>query len=337
MTNKYDLYALGNALVDIEIEVSEAELERLGVDKGVMTLVDEERHDYLLSHLDGNIHQRASGGSAANSVIALAQLGGKAFHSCKVAKDESGAFYSSDLDNAGVTNTLSQLEGNNGTTGKCLVMITPDADRTMNSFLGISSELKEQDINYDALSVSQYLYIEGYLVSSPDAHQAAVKARDFARDKEVKVATTLSDPNMVRFFKPEIEEVLEGGVDLLFCNDDEALEFTGVDSVEKALTILSQKAKQVVITLGKKGAIVWDGETVHSIEPFTVEAVDTNGAGDMFAGAFMYGLTHGLSLVESGKLASFASAHLVTQFGPRLKPEAVAELKQFVAKEFNVA
>lgn len=214
-------------------------------------------------------------------------------------------------------------------------MITPDADRTMNTFLGISSELKEQDINYEALGDSQYLYIEGYLVSSPDAHFAAIKARDFAREKGVKVATTLSDPNMVRFFKPEIEQILDGGVDLLFCNDDEALEYTGAENVEKALTILSQQAKQVVITLGKEGALSFDGEKVQTIEPFNVKALDTNGAGDMFAGAFMYGLTNGLSWADTGKLASFSSAHLVTQFGPRLKPEAVAELKQFVEKEFS--
>ena len=337
MTKKYDLYALGNALVDVEIEVNETELERLGVEKGVMTLVDEERHDYLLSHLNGNIHQRASGGSAANSVLALAQLGGKAFHSCKVAKDEAGVFYSDDLNNAGVANTLGQLEDNHGTTGKCLVMITPDADRTMNTFLGISSELKEQDINYDALAQSEYLYIEGYLVSSPEAHMAAIKARNFARENNVKVATTLSDPNMVRFFKPEIEQILDGGVDLLFCNDDEALEYTGVDQVEDALKILKQQAKQVVITLGKQGALGFDGQTLHTIEPFNVKAVDTNGAGDMFAGAFMFAITNGLSWADAGKLASYASAHLVTQFGPRLKPEAVKELVAYVNQEFSVS
>lgn len=337
MTQKYDLYALGNALVDIEVEVEETELARLGVEKGVMTLVDEERHDYLLGHLEGNIHQRASGGSAANSVIALAQLGGKAFHSCKVAKDEAGVFYSDDLNNAGVSNSLQHLENNHGITGKCLVMITPDADRTMNTYLGISSELKEQDLNYEALAASQYLYIEGYLVSSPEAHQAAIKARNFARDKGVKVATTLSDPNMVRFFKPEIQQILDGGVDLLFCNDDEALEYTGVDSVEKALDILSQQAKQVIITQGKQGALSFNGEQTHQIEPFNVKAVDTNGAGDMFAGAFMFGLTNGLNWAETGKLASFASAHLVTQFGPRLKPAAVDELVQFAQKEFNLS
>ncbi|WP_018624550.1 adenosine kinase [Kangiella aquimarina] len=332
---QYDLYALGNALVDIEIEVNEQELERLGVEKGVMTLVDEERHDYLLSHLHGNIHQRASGGSAANSVIALAQLGGKAFHSCKVGRDEAGVFYASDLNSAGVDNGLHQLEDNHGTTGKCLVMVTPDADRTMNTFLGISSELKEQDIHFDALADSQYLYLEGYLVSSPEAHLAAISAKKHAQANGVKVATTLSDPNMVRFFKPQIEQLLEGGVDLLFCNDDEALEFTEQSDIHLAMDVLKQSAKQVAITLGKKGAIFFDGDKLHTIEAHPVKAVDTNGAGDMFAGAFLYGLTQGYSFADCGKLASFAAGHLVTQFGPRLYGKAIDELRAFNQQNFT--
>ncbi|AUD79169.1 adenosine kinase [Kangiella profundi] len=331
---QYDLYALGNALVDIEIEVNEQELERLGVEKGVMTLVDEERHDYLLSHLHGNIHQRASGGSAANSVIALAQLGGKAFHSCKVGRDEAGVFYASDLNSAGVDNGLHQLEDNHGTTGKCLVMVTPDADRTMNTFLGISSELKEQDIHFDALADSQYLYLEGYLVSSPEAHLAALSAKKHAQANGVKVATTLSDPNMVRFFKPQIEQILEGGVDLLFCNDDEALEFTEQSNIHQAMDVLKQSATQVAITLGKKGALFFDGNELHTIEAHPVKAVDTNGAGDMFAGAFLYGLTQGYSFADCGKLASFAAGHLVTQFGPRLYGEAIDELRAFNQRNF---
>lgn len=330
----YDLYALGNALVDIEIEVNEQELERLGVEKGVMTLVDEERHDYLLSHLHGNIHQRASGGSAANSVIALAQLGGKAFHSCKVGRDEAGVFYASDLNSAGVDNGLHQLEDNHGTTGKCLVMVTPDADRTMNTFLGISSELKEQDIHFDALADSKYLYLEGYLVSSPEAHLAALSAKKHAQNNGVKVATTLSDPNMVRFFKPQIEQILDGGVDLLFCNDDEALEFTEQSDIHQAMDVLKHSAKQVAITLGKKGAIFFDGDELHTIEAHPVKAVDTNGAGDMFAGAFLYGLTQGYSFADCGKLASFAAGHLVTQFGPRLYGEAIDELRSFNKQNF---
>ncbi|NVK22690.1 MAG: adenosine kinase [Kangiellaceae bacterium] len=329
MSKKYDLYALGNALVDIEIEVDEQELQRIGVEKGVMTLVDEERHDYLLHHLHGKAHQRASGGSAANSVMALAQLGGKAFHSCKVAKDEAGEFYATDLDNAGVDNNLSQLNGNHGATGKCLVMITPDADRTMNTFLGISNELNKKDLDFAALGSSEYLYIEGYLVSGEDTHASALAAKDYALRHGVKVATTLSDPNMVRFFKPQIEQILAGGVDLLFCNDDEALEFTGQQNIADALSVLKTTARQVAITLGKQGAIFFDGSNEHIIRPHPVQAVDTNGAGDMFAGAFMYGLTQGYSYADCGRLASFASAHLVTQFGPRLYGEAVEVLRQY--------
>ena len=334
MSQQYDLYALGNALVDIEIEVDAEQLSELSVEKGVMTLVDEPRHDYLLEHLQGKIHKRASGVSAANSVMALAQLGGKAFHSCRVAKDEAGEFYAADLRDAGVDNNLNHLLDNEGTTGKCLVMITSDADRTMNTYLGISSELQQQDLDYDALAASKYLYIEGYLVSGDSTMAAALAAKNHALENGVKVATTLSDPNMVRFFKPQIEQILEGGVDLLFCNDDEAKEFTAKETVEEALEALKAYSKQIAITLGKQGAVFFDGNQLHQIEPHLVQAVDTNGAGDMFAGAFMYALTQGYSYADAGRLASFASAHLVTQFGPRLHGDAITQLQEYNQQEF---
>lgn len=335
MNKKYDLFAVGNALVDVEIEVTPQELERLQVEKGVMTLVEEQRHDDLLEHLHGNIHQRAAGGSAANSVIALAQLGGKAFHTCKVGRDEAGVFYAEGLTSEGVAHNLKNLKDNTGTTGKCLVMVTPDADRTMNTYLGISTDLKLQDIDFAALAESEYLYVEGYLVSSPDAFLAALEAKNFAKKQGVKIATTLSDPNMVKFFKQQIDQLLEGGVDLLFCNDAEAQEYTQKDSIIEALEILAKYSEQVVITLGKKGAIFFDGEKVHNIKANLVDAIDSNGAGDMFAGAFLYGLTQGYSYEECGRLASFASSHLVTQFGPRLQGEALQELLEFKQENFK--
>ncbi|NVJ66265.1 MAG: adenosine kinase [Gammaproteobacteria bacterium] len=335
MKSQYDVFSLGNALVDIELEVTPQELERLSIEKGVMTLVELERHDYLLEELVGKAHHRASGGSAANSIFALAQLGGRGYHCCKVAQDEAGQFYASDLNDAGVDNNIAQLENNNGTTGKCLVMVTPDADRTMNTYLGISSEQQPQDLDLTALGNSQYLYIEGYLVTSESNHQSALAAKKHADEQGVKVAYTLSDPNMVRFFKPQIEQILANGVELLFANEDEALEFTQKDSVLLALKELQAHAKQVVITLGAKGAVYFDGEQTHHIEPFEVEAIDTNGAGDMFAGAFLYGLTQGYSAQKCGQLASFASSFLVTQFGPRLKGEAVKVIQNFNQKLQN--
>ncbi len=329
MKKTYDVFSLGNALVDIEIEVTPEELSRLAIDKGVMTLVDLERHDYLLGELHGKAHHRASGGSAANSIFALAQFGGYGYHCCKVAKDEAGDFYASDLKQIGVATNIAELEGNGGITGKCLVMITPDADRTMNTYLGISSEQLPDDLNLDALIDSQYLYIEGYLVTSETNHKTALAAKRVADENGVKVAYTLSDPNMVRFFKPQIEQILDGGVELLFANEEEALEFTKQNSIELAISHLKAHAKKVVVTLGAKGALYFDGEVLHKIEPFVVDAIDTNGAGDMFAGAFLYGVTQGYSSQACGKLASFASSYLVTQFGPRLKGEAVKVIQDF--------
>lgn len=329
MTKKYDVFSLGNALVDVEVEVTSDELDRLSIEKGVMTLVEQERHDYLLTELHGKVHKRASGGSAANSIFALAQLGGKGYHCCKVANDEAGDFYASDLNSAGVDSNIANLTSNNGTTGKCLVMITPDADRTMNTFLGVSSEQQPSDLNLTALASSQYLYIEGYLVTSESNHSSALKAKQFADANDVKVAYTLSDPNMVRFFKPQIEQILEGGVDLLFCNEDEAIEFTQTANYHEALDALKSIANKVVITLGAKGAIYYDGADTHTVDPYPVQAVDTNGAGDMFAGAFLYGVSQGYPSKESGKLASFCSSYLVTQFGPRLKGDSIEPIQEF--------
>lgn len=150
-----------------------------------------------------------------------------------------------------------------------------------------------------------------------------------ADDNGIKVAYTLSDPNMVRFFRPQIEQILAGGVDLLFCNEDEALEFTEQGNCDAALESLKAQARQVVITLGDKGALYFDGEKTHAIAPFEAEAVDSNGAGDMFAGAFLFALTQGYSADNCGKLASFCSSYLVTQFGPRLKASAVQTIQDF--------
>ena len=326
-----DVYSLGNALVDVEYEVTPQELERLGIDKGVMTLVEEERHDFLLGNLHGKSHNRASGGSAANSIIALAQLGGTAFYTGRVADDEAGAFYRHDLEQAGVLTNIDGT-GNSGAanakTGKCLVMITPDADRTMNTYLGISSELNAGDIDREALAAANYLYLEGYLVSSAPALDAILTAKRLARENATRVAFTLSDPNMVRFFREGLLQVLDGGVDLLFCNRDEALEFTGQSKLDDALADLAAFADQVVITLGAEGALYRNGDARVQIEPVTVRAVDTNGAGDMFAGAILYGLTQGMSIEDSGRLASLASARLVEHFGPRLDQDAMDRVKQ---------
>lgn len=323
----YHVYGLGAALVDTEIEVSDEFLEKAGIEKGLMTLVDEQRQAELLElmkeHMVGS--RRASGGSACNSIIAASYFGANTYYSCKVADDSNGLFFQRDTRAAGVT--TSDKAHPKGTTGKCLVMITPDAERTMNTFLGVSAELDEEQLDHEAIEQSEYLYIEGYLVTSPTGKQAAITARKIAEEKGVKTAISLSDPGMVEFFGEGLQEMIGKQVDLLFCNKDEALAWTQSDNVEDAAEKLKETAKSFAITLGKEGSLVFDGNAIQTVPGQAVKAIDTNGAGDMFAGAFLYAITHGQSFAEAASFANRAAAQVVSQYGPRLRPEQHSALK----------
>ena len=322
---KYHVYGLGNALVDLEFEVEDGFLNLMQIEKGVMTLVDEDAQHRLMTHLDAFEGNRASGGSAANTLIAVGAMGGSAYYSCKVADDDLGHFYLHDLQQAGVDTNIDGTHAD-GITGKCLVMVTPDAERTMHTFLGISSELSVNEISDDHIMASEYLYMEGYLVTSPSAKEANIHARKIAERNGVKTAFTFSDPAIVEHFHQELTETIGDGIDLLFCNESEALNYTGKDSIEGAIEVIKTFAKNFAITLGSKGAVVYDGTRTHAIAPFPIKAVDTNGAGDMFAGAYLYGITHGYAVADAGKLASLASSHVVRQFGPRLPVADYAKL-----------
>jgi sugar/nucleoside kinase (ribokinase family) len=314
---KYDVYGIGNALVDMEYEIEVADLETLGIDKGVMTLVDEQCQLRMMDHLAAYPHQRSSGGSAANSMIAVRQFGGTSFYSCKVAEDDLGHFYMKDLLDGGV-DTNHHTEKEAGHTGRCVVLVTPDSDRTLCTFLGISGELSTKELVEDALRDSAYFYMEGYLVTSETARQACIAAKRVAEAAGVKTAISLSDPNMVRFFKAGLLEMIGSGVDLLFANEDEAKGVVGAANLDGAVDYLKTLSQEFVITQGSKGALVWDGQTLIDIDPVKVEAVDTVGAGDMFAGAFLYGRGRGWDHRRASALASAASAKLVTSLGPRM-------------------
>lgn len=325
---QYNIYGLGAALVDTEIQVADDELVAMGIEKGLMTLVDEARQAELLGHLEGHLvhSRRASGGSACNSVIAASYFGARAYYSCRVADDENGHFYLGDLQSAGVD--TAPHDGMGGITGKCLVLITPDAERSMNTFLGISSELSTGDLNLQAIADSDYVYLEGYLVTSPTARAAAVAARQHAEKHGVKTALSLSDPGMVQFFKDGLQEMIGERVDLLFCNEAEAMGWAQCDTVEEAVASLKSAATAFAITRGAKGALIYDGKQLLTVDAHPVKAVDTNGAGDMFAGAFLYAITHGHDYQQAGQLASLAAATVVSDYGPRLAAPRHKELLQ---------
>lgn len=326
-SSRFDVYAIGNALVDTEYRVTDDFLTRHGIAKGQMTLVEEAPQQALIRALDSEfgLEKRASGGSAANTIIALAAFGGRSFYSCKVANDGTGDFYVHDLHAAGVSSNL-KPERESGISGTCVVMVTPDSERTMNTFLGITSDVAIAELVPDALKASQWLYIEGYLVSSDSARAAVKEARRIARENGVKIAMTFSDPAMVRFFKPGLAEMLDDGVDLLFCNEEEACLWGDALSVDAALESLKKIAREVVITRGAQGALIWDGTQRIDVAATPATPVDSNGAGDMFAGAYLFGITRGWVPARAGALASRAAAAVVSRFGPRLPLEAHAGL-----------
>ena len=318
--SKYDVYGLGNALVDMEFEISDQFLQENSIDKGIMTLVDENQQHELIEQLDAFEGNKASGGSAANTLIAVSSMGGSAYYSCKVADDDLGHFYLDDLKTAGVD---CNMEGKHkgGITGKCLVMVTPDAERTMHTFLGVSSELSPYEVNEEAIKNASYCYLEGYLTTSETGKAANIAARKIAEENNIKTALTFSDPFLAEHFRDALTETIGGGIDLLFCNEVEALSYSQKDNIEDAIETIKTFAKTFAITLGAKGAAIYDGTDLIQIKAHPVTAVDSNGAGDLFAGAFMYGLTHGLTFEQAGNLASKASSQIVSQFGPRLKLE----------------
>jgi sugar/nucleoside kinase (ribokinase family) len=328
---KFNVYGIGNAIVDIVTEVCDDFFVTNNIEKGLMTLVDEKRQLELMKVIDMKKSRMSGGGSAANTVVAINQFGGSSFYSCVVAKDELGKFFLEDLKRNGVDTNTKYESCPEGHSGRCLVMTSPDAHRTMNTFLGVSSFMSPAHLDHEAIKSSSYVYLEGYLVASPKGLEAMKETKRIAEHNKVDVALTFSDSSMVKYFSSQMNEIVGASVDLLFCNEEEAMIFTGTNSIGEAREKLRQVAKRFVITLGANGALIFDGDTYINIEPYQVKAIDTNGAGDMFAGAFLYGITHNHGFADAGKLASLASSRIVSQFGPRLEPGQVAKVLQDLA------
>ena len=321
----YDVYGLGNALVDMEYTIEDSFLANHGIPKGHMTLVDEPALDSLVDGLDGHAPTRMSGGSAANTLIAVQGFGAATFYSCKVADDDTGRHFLDDLADAGVvTNNNAASEA--GKSGRCLVLITPDAERSMNTFLGISSALTRLELDEAALSQSRYFYAEGYMSSADGSCEAAIAGREMAEQAGVKTAISLSDPSMVEFCRDALVKILGNGVDHLFCNEEEALTWAGTDRLDIAVAELKDIGRHLNVTLGAKGSLAVTPTGQAMVDGFPADAVDTTGAGDMYAGGCLYGWTQGMSAEEAAGLGNYAAATLVQAYGARLRtPQAYRE------------
>ena len=325
----YAAYAIGAALVDTEIQVTEAELGAMKVEKGMMTLVYQARQTDILAQLPDHLIRAShtSGGSAGNSMIAAALMGAPTYMSCKVAQDTDGDIYLADLEQSGVAHGLNE-QRKEGVTGKCIVLITPDAERSLNTHLGISETLSSDEVDEAAIRDSEWVYLEGYLVTSPTGHAAALKTKALADQYGVRTAVSFSDPGMVKFFRDNMAAMVEGGVEMVFCNEAEALEWGQCEALDDAITAIKQVARRFVITLGAEGAVTWDGNRLHRVSATPVEALNTNGAGDMFAGAFLYAVSRGESDLRATEFATLAAGEVVKYFGPRLNRDACLGLRR---------
>ena len=325
---KYDVFGIGNALVDCTYMVDDSFLVENNIEKGVMTLVDKEKQKLLIEKIKNTKPFIQSGGSVSNSIFVLSQLGGSGYFSFLVSDDDFGNIYINDLKNNGVKIGNKKYIIADGMTGSCLVLTTPDAERTMNTCLSISTKYSIKNINFDDLSNSKYLYIEGYLVTSELSMQAIHDCISYCKKNDIKIALTVSDLSMVKFFKDKLESILKYKIDLLFCNEKEAKAFSEKSSLNESSNFLLQFSKLVVITRGDKGALVASFKEKINIDSVKTDAIDTVGAGDAFSGAFLFGINNGMGLENSGKLASALSSKVVSKIGPRLESINIINIKK---------
>lgn len=324
MTHPYHVYGIGNALVDILAQVDDAFLNTVlahpypseaGHTKGSMTLVSTDFQGHLLRLLENQQVRTVSGGSGANTMIGVAHLGGTAGYTGKVGNDVHGTFYADDLHAAGVHYNV---PFHHETTGTCIVLVTPDAQRTMFTHLGCSVALTPADVDEAAIKAAQWVYIEGYLWDAPGPRAAAMKMTQIAHQHGVKVACTFSDAFCVRRSLDHLRELARTYVDFVFCNEEEARIFTGAADAGGALRAIRELGCGVAITRGAQGSLISHNDEAHEIPAVRVHAVDTTGAGDLYAAGVLCGLTGGCTVQEAGLRGAQAAAQVIAVHGARL-------------------
>lgn len=326
-----DVFGVGNALVDVLALVDEDFVREHDLPKGGMLLVDTEKQGGLLRALEGHTLEMRSGGSAANTMIAIAQSGGNGFYSGKVARDTNGEFYRQDLLESGVHFDVHPAAEENNPTGTCVVLTTPDAERTMLTHLGVSTQLGPTDIDSDRLAKCKYSYIEGYLWDPPSPRKASVTAMEESKKHHVKVSFTFSDPFLVDRFTDDFRNVVKEYCDVLFCNADECRRFCETESLDEAVQQIGKMVDLAFITDGARGCRIVENGNPSVVEGFEVNAIDTVGAGDAFAGGALFGLTHGYSAKQAARWGNYLAAEVVSIQGARLHGRMTDKLGAIIA------
>ncbi len=324
MEKDIQLTGIGNALVDLQYEMQNDGVESLGMSKGEMKLADAEEQSKLIQKLGDKEHFRCSGGSVANSMIAFSKFGGRGAFQTTLGNDELGLFYSNEFKELDIIVHAELLDSQ--PTGTCVVLITPDAERTMHSSLGASAHYAAANLNEDLIRRSEWIYIEGYRFTSPEGVEACAAAMDMAQKYDTKIAVTFSDRFVTETFRDDLERVTKNA-DLIFCNELEAQSFTQTDNIEDAYKALSENYKNTAVTLGARGSrIRWEGKD-YEIPPYETKPLDTTGAGDMYSAGVLFGLINGCPPEKAGRLGAYAASRVISQFGARLNEDhrAIAE------------
>jgi sugar/nucleoside kinase (ribokinase family) len=327
-----DVFGVGNALVDILVMVDDDFIREHALTAGAMTLVDAEKQATLLRHLEHHDLQLSSGGSAANTIIAVSQSGGTGFYSGKVARDAHGEFYRQDLLAAGVHFDVHPAELYIGPTGSCLVLTTPDAERTMCTNLGVSGVLGPDDIDPDRLGRCRVCYVEGYLWGSEIPRQACQRAMQVARESDVRVAFTFSDFFLVDQHEDDFRRLVRDCCDIVFCNAEEARRFANRADLRECAAELGQLVPLALITDGPAGCHVVERGQVTHVPGFPARALDTVGAGDAFAGGTLFGLCRGYSPVQAARWGNFLASRVVEVHAARLPERMDRYLPEILAE-----
>jgi sugar/nucleoside kinase (ribokinase family) len=325
-TRRFDVTAIGNAIVDVIAQAEDALLAQHNLPKGAMNLIDAATAERLYAIMGPG--REASGGSAGNTIAGIAALGGKTAYIGKVAADQLGEVFTHDIRAVGVTYDTKPLVGGLPT-ARSLIFVTPDAQRTMQTFLGATTQLGPEDVNMDYITSSQVVYLEGYLWDQPRAKTAMRDAAVKAHEAGVKVSLTLSDAFCVARFRDEFLELAEKHVDILFANESEILSLYQTDIFDEALQQVRKHCEIAALTRSEKGSVVVNGDEVHIIDAVKgVKVVDTTGAGDAYAAGFLYAYTQGRDLGTCGRLGGAMAAKVISHFGPRSE---VSDIKRLAA------
>ena len=315
---EYDLVGIGNALVDVVAQADDAFIDDNALAKGAMTLIDADQADALYDRMPPGIE--SSGGSCANTMAGFAALGGKGAYIGRVKDDQFGTVFRHDMRALGCAfDTAAAADG--PPTGRCLITVTPDAQRTMCTFLGAACLLAPEDLDEAVIQSSRVLYMEGYLFDQPPAQKAFVDAAEMAHAAGREVSVTLSDGFCVDRHRDAFLALVEHHIDILFANEDEICSLYQVDRFDDALQRVRGHCKIACLTRSEKGAVVVSGEEVHVIDAEPVDRVlDTTGAGDQYAAGFLYGYTQGRDLQSCGRMGAITAAEVIQHYGAR--PEA---------------